>query len=270
MASRIGANVQEVRVANWNELNRELFENTWNESIRRYRSDFVYRGMGDASSDLRTGLMKLGGNIRAVEFHILRNFRKYAHEDTVRERSFWNWLAVAQHYGVPTRLLDWSYSPYVSLHFATEDLKHYSRDGIIWAVNYVAIHKFLPDTMRELLSEERCNAFTVEMVERAAESLGALEKLSKAPFAVFLEPPSLDQRIVNQFSIFSMMSSPVDRLDEWLLKEHEELVRRIIIPAEMKWEVRDKLDQANITERVLFPGLDGLARWLQRHYTPVA
>ncbi len=108
------------------------------------------------------------------------------------------------------------------------------------------------------------------MVERAAESLSALEKLSKKPFAVFLEPPSLDQRIVNQFSIFSMMSSPLDRMDEWLSEEHQELVRRIIIPAEMKWEVRDKLDQANITERVLFPGLDGLARWLKRHYTRLA
>ena len=40
-----------------------------------------------------------------------------------------------------------------------------------------------------------------------------------------------------------------------------------MISAELKWEVRDKLDQANISERVLFPGLDGLTSWLKRYYT---
>ena len=49
---------------------------------------------------------------------------------------------------------------------------------------------------------------------------------------------------------------------------HPDLCRRIVVPAELKWEVRDKLDQANINERTLFPGLDGLSRWLERYYTP--
>jgi hypothetical protein len=43
---------------------------------------------------------------------------------------------------------------------------------------------------------------------------------------------------------------------------------RVVIPAELKSEIRDKLDQANITERVLFPGLDGLSRCVARHYAP--
>lgn len=260
--------MHEIRVKDWSELNRELYENTWNADIRRFRSNYVYRGMADARADLSTSLMKLGGPVRDMEFHILRNFKKYARSGTVTYDSTWNWLALAQHHGVPTRLLDWSYSPYVALHFTTTDLGEYERDGIIWAVDYVGVHQHLPRKLRTTLSEERSNAFTVDMLEHAVESLLELEKLSSDEFALFLEPPSLDQRIVNQFSIFSLMSRPDARLDCWLEKEHPELVRRIIIPAALKWEARDKLDQANITERVLFPGLDGLARWLKRHYTP--
>jgi hypothetical protein len=63
-----------------------------------------------------------------------------------------------------------------------------------------------------------------------------------------------------------MMSRAVASLHHWL-DEHRHLVRIAIIPHELKWEVRDKLDQANINERVLFPGLDGLSRWLRRQYT---
>jgi hypothetical protein len=87
------------------------------------------------------------------------------------------------------------------------------------------------------------------------------------PYVLFLEPPSLDDRIVNQFALMSMMSSAEAQFEEWL-ERHPGLYRRIIVPAKLKWEVRDKLDQANITERVLFPGLDGLCRWQKRYYSP--
>ena len=86
---------------------------------------------------------------------------------------------------------------------------------------------------------------------------------------MFLEPPSLNERIVNQYALFSLMSRAEARLDAWL-EQRPHLVRKVVVPAELKWEVRDKLDQANVTERVLFPGLDGLSRWLKRYYLPRA
>jgi hypothetical protein len=104
------------------------------------------------------------------------------------------------------------------------------------------------------------------MLTHVAESLEKLQALSRRDFVVFLEPPSLDSRIINQFALFSLMSRADRSLDEWLLGQPD-LSRKIIIPAELKWEIRDKLDQAGITERMLFPGLDGLTAWLTRYYS---
>jgi len=56
-------------------------------------------------------------------------------------------------------------------------------------------------------------------------------------------------------------------LEEWI-EGHPDLVRKVVVPAQLRWEVRDKLDQANVTERVLFPGLDGISAWLTRYYAP--
>lgn len=199
---------------------------------------------------------------------MLRNFRKYAAGGSVPRDSVWNWLALAQHHGLPTRLLDWSFSPYVAAHFATHDPGQFHVDGVIWCVDYVKAHAMLPEPLKRLTDEEGADVFTAEMLDTAADTLPKLDEMGRErPFLVFLEPPSLDERIVNQFALFSLMSSPTAHLGHWL-SEHPELFRRLVIPAELKWEVRDKLDQANVTERVLFPGLDGLSRWLKRYYTP--
>ncbi|MBC8145607.1 MAG: FRG domain-containing protein, partial [bacterium] len=211
---------------------------------------------------------RLGEGYHHLESHLLRAFRKYASRDAVPGDSVWNWLAVAQHHGLPTRLLDWTYSPFVAIHFATEDLEKFDRDGVIWCVDFTMTNELLPTKLRSILDRESASMFTAEMLASAASTLAEFDDLAKEDFLLFLEPPSLDDRIVNQFALFSLASSARLLLDEWL-ETHPEVYRRIIIPSSVKWEVRDKLDQANITERVLFPGLDGLSRWLKRYYTPV-
>jgi len=254
--------VQTIEVQSWSELMDALFHDSWSKGLQRFRSSYVYRGLEDANYDLTSTLNRLGES--HLEKHLLRNFRKYSQIEG-ENKSIWNWLALAQHHGLPTRLLDWTYSPLVALHFATANFMHFDKDGMIWAVNYVDTKEYLPDQLVSIIGDEGSHIFTAEMLDRAVSSIPELGTLKKEDFAVFFEPPSLDQRIVNQYAVFSMMSNPNRTISEWL-STAEVRYFRIVIPAELKWEIRDKLDQSNINERVLFPGLDGLARWLKRHY----
>lgn len=257
----------EIRIKSWNDLQDELFQDSWSPDLGRFRSRYAFRGLSDSQYRLETTLMRLRGKFVEVERHLLRNFKKYAHRNVVGRDSLWHWLSVAQHYGLPTRLLDWTYSPFFAMHFATANMENADIDGVIWAVNYVKAHQLLPDKLRWQLDEEGANVFTVEMLAESVQSFKELADLSQEQVVIFFEPPSIDDRIVNQFALFSVMSDPRAVLDDWL-NEHPHIWRKIIIPAELKWEIRDKLDQANVTERVLFPGLDGLSRWLKRHYSP--
>src|SRR5919199_2283677 len=153
--------IPEIRVESWAQLQECLYENSWNAQLRRYRSNLAFRGEPNAAFMLRSSLVRLGGGAAEVlEGHLLRNFRKYAHRDAVPGDSVWNWLAVAQHHGLPTRLLDWTYSPYVALHFATQNLDLYGLDGVIWCVDYVRTAEMLPAALREILSDEGATVFT--------------------------------------------------------------------------------------------------------------
>ena len=255
---------------NWSDILEALYEGSWNPTLQRFRSPFAFRGLSRADHSLTSSLVRLAGT-RAqtprLEMALLRNFRKYAHTEGVHADSIWDWLALAQHRGLPTRLLDWTYSPLVALHFATETPTDYDVDGAVWCVNFVEANKRLPARLKRIMTREGSETLTVDMLAAFA-TLRDFDALARKPFLVFMEPPAIDRRILNQFALFSLMSSPLTDIESWL-RQHVSLCRRIVIPARLKWEIRDKLDQANINERVLFPDLDGLSRWLTRYYLPV-
>jgi hypothetical protein len=257
--------MQQIRAGSWLELQELLFADTWDATLGLFRSAFAYRGCSDAGASLTSRLARLGGD-GDLERQLMRAFRKYAAADAVPHDTAWDWLALGQHHGLPTRLLDWTYSPYVALHFTTHNLDRYDRDGAVLCLDYVRAHELLPAALRARLEEEGANVFTTELLAEVAPDLRDLDQDGE-PFVLFVEPPSFDARIVNQYALFAVLSQGGASLEDWV-DGHPELVRRIVVPGELKWEVRDKLDQANVTERVLFPGLDGLSRWLARYYRP--
>jgi hypothetical protein len=231
----------------------------------RAHSSLVFRGLARSTYSNVSSLARLGEHFPPLERHLIRNFRKYAH----RERpgpTVWDWLSLAQHHGLPTRLLDWTFSPFVAAHFATATSP--GMEAIVWAVDVAAAHDLLPDPLRETLRAEGATVFTTELLADRAPSIETLDALSRdEPFALFFEPPSLDDRIVNQSAVLSVMSGSQSHMDAWL-DEHPDLWHAWRIPARAKIEIRERLDQGNVTERVLMPGLDGLAAWLRRYYAP--
>jgi hypothetical protein len=259
--------LQEIRVATWSELQSKLYEGSWQRNLHRFRSPFAFRGVSDAACDPETSLSRLGGEYDRREISLLRNFRKYAYRNVLQADSLWNWIALGQHYGLPTRLLDWTFSPYVALHFATVDATELDREAAIWCVDCVKMKNTLPRKLKASLKREDSDVLTVEMLDSVAPTLHAFEALSHRPFVAFFEPPSLDDRIINQAALFSVTSSANLNIRAWL-SEHKDLFHRIVIPPNLKREIRDKLDQANVNERILFPGLDGLTQWLTRYYSP--
>ena len=256
----------DIRVNSWEELNTTLYSIEKNEH-GKHRSNFVYRGVGDESWGLQTSLQRLGDHYRIVEGPLLRNFVKYAGPDEIHSDKLFFRLAVAQHHGLPTRVLDWTTAPRVAAHFATWEEKDFNKDAAIWCVDVVQSRLLLPGKLMDILSAESAYVFSVEMLDDY-NKLGLFDLLGE-DFALFFEPPSLDGRIVNQAAVLSIMAGA--HLDmKTLLERHEHLYRRIIIPKEIKWELRDKLDQDNVTERMLFPGLDGTSRWLKRYYGSIS
>ncbi len=253
-----------VRVKSWLELQRELFEDSYSPGLRMWRSPYAYRGLADVRFTLKNSLTRMGRQYRTLEPSLVRSFRKYAPQALQEQGSEWQWLSLAQHHGLPTRLLDWTWSPQVAAHFATSETDHYDADGAIWGVNVVAVRDALPQEMLKIL-KGTAYVFDVNMLSKAARDLKQFDAKWKRKFVAFFEPPSIDSRIVNQYALFSVMNDPNLELDQWL-ESRPDFYRKIVIPAALKWEVRDKLDQMNLNERVLFPGLDGLSAWLKRNY----
>lgn len=261
-----------VNIRSWEHFNKEVFKDSYNEDIQRFRSDFIFRGLTSIRYDLKTSLQRNCNNPIELEEKILRNFKKYCSLDIRNHDNIWEVIALGQHHQLPTRFLDWSYSPFVALHFATEDITS-SQNGVVWCTRYTDAKKAMPNKLAKYLNDNKINSYSIDtlyeqmLLLNKDEQLLALKELEKeqGEFAIFLEPHSIDSRIVNQFAMFMFMSNANADIEKWMIDNLE--TKKLIIPRRLKKEFRDKLDQMNMNERTIYPGLDGVSKWIGRNYT---
>ncbi|CUS37462.1 conserved hypothetical protein [Candidatus Nitrospira nitrosa] len=243
------------------------------------RSPYVFRGADSAKWPLETSIVRLPGfipsNSKTVERSLIRSFRKYAKAGTFDDKSEWYVLAVAQHNGLPTRCLDWCASPFVAAHFACGDETRKLEDGVIWCLHAGALRAINREHHQSTRTLDRVAwVYDTRLLESQFRDLDALDasyepQQPSTRLMLLWEPPSLDDRIANQSGMLTIMNSATGSQNSFLADysaQHAALVHRIVIAAAVKPEIRAMLDQNNISERTLFPGLPGLCAWLKRYY----
>ena len=257
------------------ELGPIIFDQDYSKEMGRYRSRMLYKGLSNAQWHLSTSLYRnCMTKKNELEETILRSFTKYASsEDPALKDSVWRQLIIGQHHGLPTRMLDWTYSPLIGLHFATsaEPVKLGTRDALLWKIDGKELNERLPDKYQRELKNSNAHMFTVEMLQKVTSSLREYDLDMKDHAMVLMEPPSIDQRIINQYASFTIVPPGIESADgtctieQWLDKNTENTIK-YIIDKDIIWRVRDMLDQMNLNERIIYPGLDGLSQWLMRRY----
>ena len=247
-----------------------LFEQERNSDNGRFRSSFFYRGMPDESFNLSTSLSRNCGDKAALlETPLLENFIKYVSiEDPSIDESIWKAMIIGQHHGLPTRLLDWTHSTMIALHFANtesnlNDLN--KRNCVVWRIDARELNSKLPEKYRRALEEKHTFIFSVKSLTSVVSDIKQYDIDMSGKAMVTVEPPSIDQRIVNQYSFFTIIPSDITDLIHYLDENTERSVK-YVIDKSLRWDLRDILDQLNMNERMIYPGIDGIAKWLARHY----
>ena len=262
--------IREIRITSVEDLIPLLSDQPYRPDLERNRSLYVYRGMANADFRMVTSLRRNCRELqRTLEPAILKNFAKYAVlEDPTIAQSVWRQMFLGQHHGLPTRLLDWTQSALVALHFAVseDNLEHMEQyDCMVWRTDIKELHALLPPKYQQVMAENKAEVFSVDMLGRAAADIAAYDRDMGGSAMVVLEPPSIDSRIVNQYSFFSVTPMGMEHVEDFLDRCTNNTVK-YVIDKNLRWRIRDMLDQLNMSERIVYPGLDGLSRWIARHY----
>ncbi|HEX5386573.1 MAG TPA: FRG domain-containing protein [Gemmatimonadales bacterium] len=262
--------IAEIVVDSLGELIDQVTPSAPSPATGRRRDTGVYRGAADADWPLFTSLDLLGGvhpphGKANLEEHILRNFIRYSRPYLATSpANEWELLVQAQHHGLPTRLLDWTYSPLVAAHFATRG--DAGNDAAVWRLDWQQVHARFGFPALALLIEDLETIFPGDRPFTPWALFGGMR--GPQAFACMIEPPSISARIAAQSATFTICSDKRQSFD-CFLEQHGlgGALTKFVVPAREVSRLRDQLDLVGLDERRLFPDLDGVADQLRRYYS---
>ncbi len=249
------------------------------EKLRVSRKGHLwYRGCGNASHDLKPSLyrhkqLQTIEDILVLEKDLVDRFRQRSipfHSRVLTDS--WEWLFLMQHYGVPTRLLDWSESPLMALFFAVTLARHrldsqgrpvFNDDASIWFLDPEQWNKRAVDLRSfagSVLTTDDSNA-------SAYKPVGDINTMKPFPIALYGEHNS--QRIVAQRGVFVCFGKDTRPMEVIYKQEHfpTDCLMKVVVTKGRLPHMYEALRRHGITDSVAFPDLDGLAREIKREYS---
>lgn len=212
--------------------------------VEHYQPETMFRGHGNASWALVPSLARFtayvdGGydDVAGLEAHLLEKFFQYAVPfRDLRSLPYIEQLVHCQHFGLPTRLLDWSTNPLKALFFAVEDTRLDDVDG--------CVHLTEPsgwfEGTKHIKDVTALSAFFPEL----------LHERVTAQDACFIAFPFSDGSEIREMTVINYPGEL-------------EFLFHVNVPKEKKREIRRQLAVLGITHQTVYPGLEGVARWVK-------
>lgn len=233
-------------------------------------NSFIYRGQSDASWKLESMLERVIGkkwnkNIanqhENYSIHVFKSkFHLYDNEN-ILPKSKLAWLSIMQHYGVPTRLLDFTESPYVALYFALEgyDMHKYT-DLAIYAFD----HSQLMDVSINYIAnkDSRFGESKHTIIEKQDEIFEDTVDRFSYDIAWITEPHELNVRLDRQSGCFLLSGNKEKKIEEVLSDDIYSrcTINKYIIKANLYNNIYVLLRKMNINSKTIYGDLQGLAR----------
>lgn len=240
------------------------------ERINKLPNNYIYRGQANANWGLQSSLERVVGenwssaSAQSFEDFSIERFRSKFHlydTENCQPNSKLAWLAAMQHYGVPTRLLDFSESPYVALYFALEAFNTSSKSNFsLYMLDYSAI---LERSIQHIKVADRNFKESRQSIQgKQDEVFEEIVDRFSYDIAWITEPKIFNTRIDRQAGSFLLSGNRGKRIEEIVSSDlYKDVdIQKLTIPGELATGVYSLLRKMNVTSKSLYGDLDGLAK----------